>query len=330
MKPSRSNPALSLAGLILALSAPLEGEEFRALLASVLALPSDSQGIQLTLAYNEAFALTWPKDLPFVQGLEIEIKVPPATLPLASSLSWELWRSVDPAPQKTRSIYQGERILSQVLPSRAGFVIQIPLRGDHSLKSSPFATLIPTVVSPEDFPFLFRLAPLAKALPAELEKATFLLRIKPLFTDEGGLRLGFRFPEGSQKRDLEISVDGTRVEARDLLVQKPGAHLLRVSSDSYREETRSFTIEQGRYIDLEVELEDTSPVLVIEAPDSAVILLDGAKINHVVKPSMTLEPGEHLIACRIGDYSMTRKFTVFRGKNYRIVLSIDLAVQESP
>ncbi|MEI6386546.1 MAG: hypothetical protein WCQ50_07920 [Spirochaetota bacterium] len=330
MNPSRSKAARSLAGLILALSAPLDGEEFRALLASSLALPSDSQGVQLTLAYNEAFALTWPKDLPFVQGLEIELKAPPAVVPLASSLSWELWRSVDPAPQKTRSIYQGERILSQVLPSRAGFVIQIPLRGDHSLKSGPFATVIPTVLSPDDFPFLFRLAPLAKAIPPELEKASFVLRIKPLFTDEGGLRLGFRFPEGSQKRDLELSVDGKRVVVSDLLVQKPGSHLLRVSSDGFREETRSFTIEQGRYIDLEVELEDTSPVLVVEAPDSAVITLDGARINHVTKPSMILEPGEHLIACRIGDYSMTRKFSVFRGKNYRIVLSIDLVFQESP
>jgi hypothetical protein len=43
---------------------------------------------------------------------------------------------------------------------------------------------------------------------------------------------------------------------------------------------------------------------------------------------MTVEPGDHTAACRIGDYSLTRKFTAYRGKTYKLVLEIDLQVQE--
>jgi hypothetical protein len=66
----------------------------------------------------------------------------------------------------------------------------------------------------------------------------------------------------------------------------------------------------------------------VEAPDSAIVSLDGDKIDHVAHPTMTVEPGDHYASCRIGDYSLTRKFTAYRGKSYKLVLEIDLQVQE--
>jgi len=68
----------------------------------------------------------------------------------------------------------------------------------------------------------------------------------------------------------------------------------------------------------------------VEAPDSAVVTLDGQRIDHVAKPSMTVDPGEHNATCRIGDYTLSRKFTAYRGKSYKLVLEVDLQVQEAP
>ena len=71
-------------------------------------------------------------------------------------------------------------------------------------------------------------------------------------------------------------------------------------------------------------------MVVIEAPDSAQITLDGKKVSGDGKTALADEIGDHLVTCRIGDYVVTRKFTAYRGKTYRIVLSVDLEVQESP
>jgi hypothetical protein len=323
---------LRLATFVIGLAgfSTLAAEDLRTLIAASISLPTDAQGVVVPVLYNEALAITLPKDAPFIQGMEIEVRSPGAALALPGAMAWEIWRRLDPLPEKNRFSYQGERMLSQVLPARAGYIIQIPLRGDHTLHSTPFATLLPTVIEPKDFPFMFRLMAIAKGVPPDLEKTPFQVRVRPLFTDEGALKLGLRFPDNAERGDLSVLVDGKAVDAKDVLVMKPGPHFLRISSENYREESRSFTIEQGKTLELSIELADTTPILLIEAPDSAFILLDGQKLNHVAKPSMTVEAGEHTIFCKIGDYSLTRKFTAFRGKTYKVLLSIDLSVQENP
>lgn len=323
-RPGLAGPLLL--SLILA-SGPAAAEDLRTIIGAAVALPQDGQGVQVSVAYNEAVGVIWSKDLLFVQGFEIEVKSPPAALAMPGSIAWEMWKQVDPVPDKSRFSYDGTRILSQVLPARAGVVFQIPTRGDNDLKDSPYSTLLPTVVDPASFPFVFRLVPITKGSTPDLEKARFSVRIRPLFSEEGGLRLSFKYPAGVEKGDFSVQIDGTPADPSAVLTLAPGSHALHVSSSSYREESRSFVIEQGRVLDLPIELEDTTPLLVVEAPDSAVLLLDGIRLDRA-KTSFAVEPGEHTVLCRIGDYSMSRKFTAYRGKTYRLVLSIDLAVQE--
>jgi hypothetical protein len=219
----------------------------------------------------------------------------------------------------------------QPLPARAGYAIQIPVRPDHSIKPSPYATLIPTIVEQKDFPFLFRLVPISKGVSADVESAKFQVRVRPLFSDEGALSLRLRYPEGASERfPLTVTVDDKKVDPSAPLLLKMGPHRLGVSSEAYRDESRSFAVEQGKTLDLVVELQDTTPILVVEAPDSAIVTLDGARIDQAAHPTMTVEPGDHSASCRIGDYTLTRKFTAFRGKTYKLVLEIDLQVQEGP
>jgi hypothetical protein len=219
----------------------------------------------------------------------------------------------------------------QPLPARAGYSIQIPVRADHDLKPSPYATLIPAIVEQKDFPFLLKLVPISKGVPSAAETAKFQVRVRPLLTDEGALSLKLRYPEAATDRyPVVVTVDDRKVDPSSPILLKAGAHRLGVASESYRDESRNFAIEQGKTLELAVELEDTTPILVVEAPDSAIVTLDGLRIDHVAKPSMAIESGDHNAACRIGDYSLTRKFTAYRGKSYRLVLEIDLQVQESP
>ncbi len=316
----------------------LPADDLRAIIAGTISLsPEAAEGSRLSIAYNESFAVIWPKDSPFIQGFEIEIKLPQAALAMPGALAYELWRQVEPAPDKNRYGYSGERLITQPLPARASLVLQVPVRRDHGLKSGPYATVLPLVLEQKDFPFLFKFDAVAKGIPSDLENAQFQVRVRPLLTDEGAIRLNLRYPDlAGEHGPLSVTIDdkklpeGHFLDGKEALVLKSGIHYLRVSSDRYRDENRSFTLDQGRTLELVIELQDTTPILTIEAPDSALLTLDGQKMGRDAKQGSTVEPGEHVVACRIGDYVVTRKFTAYRGKAYRIVLQVDLVVQESP
>jgi hypothetical protein len=326
--------ALAAAGL-LAASAGAEApplQELRTIVAGSASLsPEGVDGVRLSMGYNDAIAVFLDRESPFIQGFEIELKIPQAALALPGGFAYELWRRIDPAPDKSRFAYRGERLITQPLPARAGLVIQVPVRRDHALKPGPYATLVPVVVEAKEFPFLFKLLPLAKGVTPEIESALFQVRIRPILGEEGALSLRLRYPEGQPEKEAPaVTVDDKRVDPSAPLLLKAGSHRLRLSSETYRDENRSFTVEQGKVFELVIDLQDTTPVLVVEAPNSAIVTIDGVRLDHVARPQLMVEPGEHTAACRIGDYSITRKFTASRGKTYKLVLAIELQVQEGP
>jgi hypothetical protein len=313
-------------------AAPAASTELRALIGGVAAVSADNaEGVRLSIGYDESIAVLAPKDSPFVQGIEIEIKSPQAVIAAPGGFAYELWRRVDPEPDRKRLAYRGERIIMQPLPARAGYAIQIPVRADHSLRPGPYATLIPIILEREDFPFLFKLVPISKGLSPAAEAAKFQVRVRPLLTNEGALSLKLRYPEGQGERSpVAVTVDDRKVDPSAPIVLKAGSYRLGLSSEAYRDESRVFVVEQGKTLELVVELQDTKPVLTIEAPDSAIVTLDGQRIDHVARPTMSVDPGDHSATCRIGDYTLTRKFTAYRDKSYKLVLEIDLQVEEGP
>jgi hypothetical protein len=324
--------AIAAAGMLapVVMGARLFADDLRTIIAGIVTVSADDpDGTRLTMGYNDAIAVLLAKDSTFIQGFEIELKFPQAAIAVPGGFAYELWRDISPAPDKKRYGYRGERIITLPIPPRAGIVLQIPIRKDFDIQSSPYATLVPTVVEAKDFPFIFKLLPIAKGFGSEIESARFHVRVRPILSAEGALILKLRFPEGSTDRAVTVTIDDKRVDPASRIILPYGAHRLQVSSESYRDENRSFAIEQGQTMDLVVDLQDTTPIVLIDAPDSAVVTIDGQKIDHVVKPQITVEPGDHTVTCRIGDYTISRRFSAYRGKSYRIVLAIDLRIQES-
>lgn len=324
---------LSLAAFLV----PAAADDLRTIIAGSVSLSSENpEGGRVNMAYNEAVAVILPRDSSFIQGFEIEIKAPPAYLAYPNSIAYSLWSRVDPVPDRNRFGYSGSRLIIQPLPARAGTIIQIPVRKDNNLRQSPYSTLLPVIIEAGDFPFIFKLEDVSKGVPSDLEKAQFQVRIRPILTDEGAIRVILHYPEGGEKSPVSIMVDDKRlpegryIDGKEGFILKAGTHYLRVSSDQYRDENRSFSIEQGKTYDLVIELQDTTPLITIEAPDSAQLAVDGQKLGRDVKYPLSMEAGEHTITCTLGNYTVMRKFTAYRGKSYRIVLTVDLQVQELP
>jgi len=101
-----------------------------------------------------------------------------------------------------------------------------------------------------------------------------------------------------------------------------------VLSDDYRNENRRFMVERAKRLDVAINLQDPTPLIIFEAPGNARIFLNN---NPVVRESgpIPVEPGVHEAKFQVGDYTLTRNITIQRGKTYRIALAVDINVDEN-
>lgn len=313
--------------------APFFAEGLRTVVVAVLQVSAeDPEGEQVSLGYADALAVSLPSPSPFIQGIEIDIRIPKAMQSTQGAFAWSLYRDIHPAPSTEKIAYDAERLLIQAFPARAGLVLQIPVSPRHSLRSGPYATVLPMQLGSADFPLLFKLSALTKGLTAEQEKSQYLIKVRPIFLDEGALRLSLIQPEDLPGPFVpNVYVDERKIEAwHELLFLKKGVHTLQVSGEGMRDETRSIAVESGKIFALEIRLQGTKPVLLFEAPANAIILLDDTVVDHAASARLIVEPGERTVVCRIGDYTITRKFTAVRGKTYHIVFAVDVQIQENP
>ncbi len=312
---------------------PLIPEGVRTVVSAVVQVSADRpEGETAALGYADAVAIALPAPSPFIQGIEIDLRIPKPLQSAQGAFAWSLYKTVSPVPTVDRYSYDGERMLIQALPPRAGIVFQIPVSPRHSLRTGPYATVLPLLLSAGDFPVLFKLSALTKGLTPEQEQSRYQVKVRPLFTDEGALRLSILPPDASETAfSPNVYVDEKKLESwQDLVFLKKGMHTVQVTGESMRDETRTIAVESGKVFALEIKLQGTKPVLVFEAPANAVILLDDQPVEHSGGARILVEPGEHTMVCRIGDYTITRKFTALRGKTYHIVFSVDVQIQENP
>lgn len=334
MKPCRAlKIRAALSALLLLPIAPAASEGVRTVVTAVVVIsPEKPEGDSVLLGYSEGVGIVLPSGSPFLQGVEIDLRIPKPLQSAQGAFAWALYKTVSPAPSVDKYGYDGDRLLLQALPPRAGIVFQVPVSPRHTLRSGPYATVLPVLVEPLDFPLLFKLSALTKGVTPEQEQARYQVRIRPLFTDEGALRITVLPPEGAEADFVpSVYVDERKLESwQDLIFLKKGLHTVQVSGNGVRDESRSVALESGKVFNLEIRLQGTKPVIVFEAPANALIFLDDQPVDHAGGARIQIEPGERTVLCRIGDYTITRRFTAVRGKTYTIVFSVDVKVQEDP
>lgn len=308
-------------------------EGVRTVVAAVVAVSADKpDGETVSLGYADAVAVTLGAGSPFLQGVEIDLRIPRPLQSAQGAFAWSLYKAVTPVPSVDKVAYDGDRLLIQALPPRAGVVFQVPVSPRHSLRSGPYATVLPMLLGPGEFPILFKLSALTKGVTPEQEQARYQVRIRPLFTDEGALRLSILPPEGAEPGFTpSVYVDERKLESwQDLVFLKKGMHTVQVAGEGVRDESRAVAVEAGKVFSLEIRLQGTRPVVVFEAPANALIFLDDQPVDHAGGARIQVEPGERTVVCRIGDYTITRRFNAVRGKTYHIVFSVDMQIQENP
>jgi hypothetical protein len=304
-------------------------EELRILVAGNLEISQDKgPGLSIPLAYNNSAVIMMDKEIRFFRGVELELSAPQRWLPYQGSLAVAAYNELDHVPKTGVADFKGKSFLNEPLPAKLQTVYQIPFRAGHNMRSSPYATVLP-VISPESFPIVFRLLPIVKGLNRELETLRFLLSVKPILSDEGAVRIGFRYPEQLVGKSFTMLIDDKVVEnPGEEQLLKEGEHHLMILSDDYRNESRRFLIERAKVLDLTIELQDPTPLIIFEAPENAKIFLDNEPVVLGLSP-VPVEPGLHEVRFQISDYAIVRQMRVQRGKTYRAALAVDVNISES-
>jgi hypothetical protein len=306
-------------------------ESFRALLAGHLEVSLDNPaGVSIPIEYNGSVLVSLGEETRFFRGIELELSAPQLWLSYRGSLAMALYADLDHAP-RTAGVadLQGRRIAFEPLPNKMQIVYQIPIRPSHGLRASPYAAVPAGVTLPPSFPLVFRIMPIIKGLSEELESMTFQLSAKPIFSDEGAVRLNPRYPEQLQGKPFMVLIDDVLIDdptGEQLL--KEGEHHLVILSDDYRNENRLFLVERARVLDLAIELQDPTPLIILEKPENARVFLDNRAI-HNDSEAIPVEPGIHEIKFQVSDYTIIKSLTVQRGKTYRVALTVDVTVSES-
>jgi len=306
----------------------LQAESFRTLVSGSVEVSTGQTDTVVPIGINGAVIINLGDDTRFLKGVEIELTAPQSWLPYRGSLVMIIYNKINPQTADGLADIDGSRIAFEPLPSRLRIIYDIPIRQHHGLRATTSVTIPTNIVQPASFPIIFRLMQISKGLPDDFEKLTFNLTAKPILSDEGAVRIIPRYPSQLRNRPFTVLIDDTVIpNISDQVFLREGEHHLVVVSDDYRNESRRFVIEKGKTIDLTIELQDPSPIIIFEAPQNAQIYLNNNLIPRG-RESVTVNPGQHEVKFHVSDYTITRTLNVQRGKTYRVSLAVDLAVQE--
>jgi hypothetical protein len=325
----RYNTGYILFFLMLIFPLSLKAEPLRVFIAGITEVSVEIPGgSSMPLSYTDSALILLSQDIRFFRALELEFTTPQNYLFYRGSLALAVYVDLDKTPNAGVADIQGRQIFFEPIPNKIQSVYQIPLHQAHSFKTTPYVTVLPQTVS-TSFPILFRLLPVIKGLDEEIETMRFTLQVKPVLSDEGAVRLIPRYPENLQGRPFTVLIDDQVIEnpGEERLLREGDHHLVILSSD-YRNENRVFKVERGRILELTIALQDTTPLVIFEAPKNALIFLDNRIIDDPESP-MLVEPGVHEVKFQLSDYSIVKTIMVQKGKTYRVSMAVDVQVSES-
>jgi len=267
-------------------------------------------------------------DIRFIRGVELEITAPQSWLPYRGALVMMMFNSLNLKSAEGITDFEGRRIAFEPLPSRLRIVYQIPIRAQHGLRTTTSVTVPTGVIAPDTFPILFRLIPIEKGFPAAFELLKFNVTARPIISNEGAVKLIPRFPPQLRNRPFTVLIDDNVItNISEEILLRDGEHHLVIRSDDYRNESRRFLVERAKVIDLIIELQDPTPVIIFEGPQNSVIYLNNTLVADVREPIL-IDPGSHEVKFQVGDYTIVRTLNIQRGKTYRVALEVGLTVHE--
>lgn len=170
-------------------------ENFRVHKTVIADMTDEVSPLKAVLEVNDALVIKVPKEPVFLQGLSLEVKIPPEVAEFRDSVAYFLYTDVKPQPTEKTIDYQGNRIFINTFPTRLSCNLLIPLGDSVELKETPYSTVLPPAMSDKSGYVFFRLQLVMKGTPVNIWDSSFVIDIKPILADKGALDLTVLAPE---------------------------------------------------------------------------------------------------------------------------------------
>ncbi|MDR2481536.1 MAG: PEGA domain-containing protein [Spirochaetaceae bacterium] len=304
------------------------GENIRVNIIDTIEISKERpSGASNQIGYNDSVMILMDRDTRFLRGIEIELTAPQLWLAYNGSLAVSLYALHGRNSAKGHVDLDARQIRMDVMANRIQTVYQIPLRKDSNLRNTPYSAVLPEMLSGE-FPVLLRIMPIIKDVAEDVQNMKFHLNVKPIFNSEGSARINIHYPVNLQNKPYTMLIDDIIIEnPNEEQLLKEGSHHLILISDFYRNESRRFVIERGKTVELNINMQDLTPIILFEAPNNARIFLDNVRFTNTASPK-PVETGPHEIKIQLSDYTIIKSVYIQKGKTYRISFTVDIIVQE--
>ena len=322
-----------VAMLVLGLGGVLLAETFRGPTGDPLRIAPATPAVQTSIGPEGIILIELSGDHRFLDAIDLEITVPRAVSEAPGAV---LFQIIGPIVVSERGgVVQavGPELFTVPMQRPGKLFFQLPVREGAAVDASAAVQLLPAV-SPDSFPLAISFVPRMKGLSTELQQADFLVSANPVTRNLGGVRLVLMqedrqpFPiDSTTTPGFSLAIDGRNVAVQPEYLLEPGLHRIRLTSERYRDQEATFGVERGAVVEFVLSLERALAEVAYTAPREATVYLNGRALD-ASSGVFTAPPGEHTIVVVVGDYTITRRFTVSGERSYRISVSMDLTVEE--
>lgn len=310
---------------------PLPAESVRGFLSGTMDLSSPKISDQtLTLGLEEMVAIIPGNKSRFLQGAELTLQIPAPLRNQADGFILLIYKRVTPAPAGDIRNYQGIEAAHFVLPNRSRFYVNFSVgsTGGSARPSGPDTLNIAETIHPDEFPLLMTLISLSKGIPRDIEGNPLTVKAVPVWNNLGALTLKVTNPDLDEE-NLVLKIDGKVRPWSPEIVLPEGMHLVSLGAPGYGDESVNIAIQKGQYSSLEMTLRKQAASLVFEAPDDAVVFLDGEPVTLGPGKTMAAEPGTHTITMLLDDYRISKQFQLNPGQTLKLSLFLDILIQDN-
>ncbi len=303
----------------------LSGENFRIRSLQPINLRSIQDKVSISSGINDALYITLPSDLTYVSGVELSMKIPEEIATWRDSVAYMLYENLSPLPSESEKNYSGSRVHLNTIPGKLSLTLHIPIDSDFAIKDSPYSVKLPP---PSDFKkgIFLRFMMVMKGVPESLENAIIEITAKTVLKNQGALDLTTS-PASNDEKKYSVFIDDIPVQDYKNKILTTGEHHLSIVSDSYRNELRTFRIEQAKTTNLSVKLRGIEPLIKILCPKNTSVFLDGSALDSFAE-AIQVTQGEHIVKFILGDYEIIKTVSAMNGRTYSVNLNVDASISE--
>ena len=295
---------------------------------------------EIILSSENIFAIRLTNEEQRPVRIQLEIRLSDTLRNNPNTFALFFYNNVTPTPAMNISNYTGSLVKYIVLQRRGTHFIDLYLRHQPSRNE-----IIPgtDVITPRDFknsfsPIVIAMLPVMKGIPEHLLRESISVKVTPFYPDRGNLSIDVFERSNSPLNnnnprkitDYRLFVDNRLIDntsgIQENLILPIGIRRIRIEKDGYIPFEESFLVKNNEKNTLVAHLTRESPHVVIQAPPEAQIFING--VQHRQREFSNLGVGEHTFLLRLGEYSISRRINLEKGKRYLIDILLELDITE--